>query len=481
MYGRDFEQHGPGTAPVCPFFRLSSDPEARALSLGRDRVCRAGQNQAIAIDWQASYCLDAFHECPLYLTTRQARQQQAADQLLHLLHSGHEPPRLAPRPLRPAFEPPTTPPSVRSQATTPFWVRRPVLAVVATVVAVGGFWAGIALASGGPGSIVRPDSGSAERAAGSSPTQAYTLTTERPTPAPTSPPAPMTQLPPGTRLSLGSATRPQPPAPSPAPTTAPTPMSTATAPAPQTPAPAPSAAPAYQPPSGPPAPTPAPWPSPSTESGSQPAPSPGTNPVPTPMPMPTATPEPAPTPIPTPTPVPTSTPTPSPTPDPWDSVPPVARTGQPVSPNSVAALTAGMRRITVNGAELLGPYRLSIDGPYEALPYHAAVLFGQGSGYEHASLAVSAGDQIRRAIVVVEGFSNPGPVTPILRFSVNGLTLWEGISPFPHGDWGSVAWVIDDPSLLIGSSIRVMVSNAAPGTAQQEPWVAITTVTVYYE
>lgn len=197
------------------------------------------------------------------------------------------------------------------------------------------------------------------------------------------------------------------------------------------------------------------------------------------MPRPTATPEQAPTP--TPTPVPTSTPTPSPTPDPWDSVPPLARTGQPVSPSSVAALTAGMRQVTVNGAELLGPYRLSIDGPYEALPYNAAVLFGQGSGYERASVSVSAGDQIRRAIIVVEGFSNPGPVTPILRFSVNGLMLWEGISPFPHGDWGSVAWVIDDPSLLIGSSIRVMVSNATPGAAQQEPWVAITTVTVYYE
>ncbi len=130
---------------------------------------------------------------------------------------------------------------------------------------------------------------------------------------------------------------------------------------------------------------------------------------------------------------------------------------------------------------MLGPYRVSIEGPYEGLPYHAAVLFGQGSGYEHASLAVSAGDQIRRAIIVVEGFSNPRPVTPMLRFSVNGLTLWEGISPFPRGDWGSVAWVIDDPSLLIGSSIRVMVSNASPGEPQHEPWVAITTVTVYYE
>lgn len=140
-----------------------------------------------------------------------------------------------------------------------------------------------------------------------------------------------------------------------------------------------------------------------------------------------------------------------------------------------------MRQVMVNGAELLGPYRLSIDGPYEALPYHAAVLFGQGSGYEHASLNVSLGKPAQRAIVVVEGFSNPGPITPILRFSLNGLTLWEGISPFPHGSWGSVAWVIDDPSLLIGSSIRVMVSNATPGAAQQEPWVAITTVTVYYE
>lgn len=162
-------------------------------------------------------------------------------------------------------------------------------------------------------------------------------------------------------------------------------------------------------------------------------------------------------------------------------MPPAARTGQYVSPSSVAALTVGMRQVTVNGAEMLGPYRLSIDGPYEALPYHAAVLFGQGSGYELASASVSTGDQVRRAIIVVEGLSNPGPVRPTLRFSVNGLTLWEGLSPFPVGDWGSVAWVVDDPSLLIGSSIRVTLSNVSPGAAQEEPWVAVATVTIYYE
>uniref|UniRef100_A0A831X247 Tat (Twin-arginine translocation) pathway signal sequence domain-containing protein n=2 Tax=Thermorudis TaxID=1649508 RepID=A0A831X247_9BACT len=465
--------------PVCPFFRLSSDPEARALSLGRDRVCRAGHKQAIAIDWQANYCLDAFHECPLYQATRQARQEQAAEQLLHLLHREREHVRAVPGPPRQAVQPLTAPPSTRRDSTTPFWVRRPVTAIVATVVAVVGFWAGIALASGGPGSIIRPGSEAGERSTSSNPAQAYTLTTERPTPAPTPPPPPALNPPPGTSLSLGSATRPQPPAATPNPGTAPAPAPPARDTV--TPEASPPPAPSYQqPPAVQPTPAPALWPSPSGESEPPPAPSPSTTPVPTPPPVFSATPEPPPAPAPTPTPVPTPTPTPSPTPDPWDSVPPAARAGQYVSPSSVAALTVGMRQVTVNGAELLGPYRLSIDGPYEALPYHAAVLFGQGSGYEHASLAVSAGDQIRRAIIVVEGMSTPGPVTPILRFSVNGLTLWEGISPFPHGDWGSVAWVVDDPSLLIGSSIRVTISNASPGAAQEEPWVAIATVTIYY-
>jgi hypothetical protein len=140
-----------------------------------------------------------------------------------------------------------------------------------------------------------------------------------------------------------------------------------------------------------------------------------------------------------------------------------------------------MRHVTVNGSEMLGPHRISVEGPFEGLPYHAAVLFGQGSGFERASLSVSAGDVIRRAVIVIEGSSNPGPVAPLLRFSVNGLTLWEGLSPFPYGGWGSVAWVIDDPALLIGSSLRVMLNQAGPGQPQQEPWVAITTVTVYYE
>ena len=159
----------------------------------------------------------------------------------------------------------------------------------------------------------------------------------------------------------------------------------------------------------------------------------------------------------------------------------MARTGQPVSPASLGGIMAGMRHVTINGSEMLGPHRIAIEGPFAGLPYHTAVLFGQGSGFERATLSVFAGDVIQRAIIVVEGSSNPGPVAPIVRFSINGLTLWEGLSPFPYDGWGSVAWVIDDPALLIGSSLRVMVSQASPGQSLEEPWIALTTVTVYYE
>jgi hypothetical protein len=106
------------------------------------------------------------------------------------------------------------------------------------------------------------------------------------------------------------------------------------------------------------------------------------------------------------------------------------------------------------------------------------VLFGQGSGYNSVTMTLQPSTAPRRLVIEINGMTGSG-ITPILRLAVNGLTIWEGISPFPTGSWQTIAWVVNDPSILISPAVHITVTMVTPGTVSTTPWVAISSMTVF--
>ena len=468
---------------ACPFFRLANDPEVRAVTLGQARQCVAGSKRVPDISWQAQYCLGNHQACPHFQQLQRRRQaNRAAQRTATLPLSGpaaavtlHS---HAARSRPAAQQPPSAGWIGQVRRWLPRWLHRPASAVVIAVCATLGLWVGIALAGGIPGVLVRPGG---ENASGNvRTTQAYTLTTERVTPTPTPiPPAPAQP----SHLTLSArtpvviiqqpaqaATR---PAASPVTATATAPNSTSQAGA-TTPVPVVANAPATSAPVSAPVVT-QPVASNAAVPASQPTPvATPVNATPTPLP-PTPTPVP---PTPTPQPTPTPTPSPTPTPDPWTQIPAQAQAGQPVAAAVVAPLVQGMRAASVNGANLVGPYRPAQDGPFPGGPQNGGVLFGQGSGYNSVTMTLQPGTPPRRLVIEINGMTGSG-ITPILRLAVNGLTIWEGISPFPTGSWQTIAWVVNDPSILISPAVHITVTMVTPGTVGTTPWVAISSMTVF--
>lgn len=472
--------------PACPYFRLLADPETHALSLSQQRLCRANQRPLPDLAWQASYCLASYESCPHFRSARgqptlaagtlllellaqqQIENEQAQRQSQHtstvMSSSQRAIPGMIHRTARTrtsTTEPPELPGRFNEL------IRRPIAVAVTIAALIGGLWAGIVLAGTLGGN--RPTVDAGQRLTASAP--AFTIRTERATPTPSPFPAPA-QLPQLPGLSVSRATPPTPtpaPRPSPTPKLEPTPTLIPTTTPPTTTSPTPSSA------IVPVAPAPTPVtsrPSPVLEQER--------NPSFEPTPTPTVWPWPSPTP--TPSPIPTPTVIPSPTPDPWQALPPMARAGQPVPVPTVAGLLGTMTMFPFPGNGLAGTAPASVGATAElGLPTNAGVLYGLQSGASNGRIWLNTPTPARRLVIVAEGMTNPGQLLPVLRIGINGLTVWEGTSPFPHGEWGTVAWVIDKPYLLDSSQLQVSFSLATPGELGTEPWVAWATVTIYVQ
>ncbi|MFN3336594.1 MAG: Tat (twin-arginine translocation) pathway signal sequence domain-containing protein [Thermomicrobium sp.] len=471
--------------PACPYFRLLADPEAHALSLGQQRLCRADHRPLSDVAWQASYCLGSYERCPHFRNAHGQPTRAAGIHLLDLLAQQIQHEQATPQsPRTPSLRsssdergiPWTSPKHLGLTARLTELVRRPLAVAVTTAALLGGLWAGITLAGTLGGN--RPTADAGQRVTTSAPV--FTIRTERPTPTPTPFPAPaqLLQLP---GLSVSRATPPQTsvcppgdfcaptptPAPQPSPTSTrkPTPTATLTATLPVATSPVPSS------PLVPVAPAPTPmtsWPSPvPVERG-----------TPTPEPNPTPTVGPWLSPTPTPSPIPT--PTPSPTPDPWQALPPMARAGQPVPVATVGELLGAMTAYPFPGNGLAGSAPASSGATAELrLPENAGVLYGLQSGASNGRLWLNTPTPAQRLVIVAEGMTNPGQLMPVLRIGINGLTVWEGTSPFPRGEWATVAWVIDKPYLLDSRQLQISLSLATPGEFGTVPWIALATVTIY--
>ncbi|MBO9350252.1 MAG: Tat (twin-arginine translocation) pathway signal sequence domain-containing protein [Thermomicrobium sp.] len=468
----------PQRPPACPYFRLLVDPEAHALSLGEQRVCAADHRPLTDLAWQASYCLGSFDQCPRLRLARGEPDPQPGSYLLDLLASqrvwtpagiGSVGPTGGTAPAAGAsLVGSRTGPTVALRQRLIELTRRPLAVAVLTCALLGGLWAGIALAN----SLVtnRPAVDAGQRTVTSAP--AFTLRTDRPAPTPTPLPAPA-QLPGLPVLSASRASTPTPtPVPRPSPTVTPTHESMPT-PSPalaSTPSPAVVApnAPVVPPRTSPPSvtPTPVPHREPTPEA------------TPTVWPWPSVSPPVAATPVLTATP----SPTPSPTPDPWRDLPPMARMGQPVPVASIGGVFGTLTPYAFAGNNLAGAAPADSDAvAHLSLPATAAVLYGTQSGASQGRIWLNPSSSVQRLVLVAEGMTNPGSLAPVLRIGINGLTVWEGVSPFPRGEWGTFAWVIDKSQLLAGSQLTISLSLATPGDYGTEPWVALATVTVFVD
>ncbi len=470
----------PQRRPACPYFRLLVDPEAHALSLGEQRVCAADHRPLADLAWQASYCLGSFESCPRLRLTRGEPEPQPGSYLLDLLASQRAwtPAGMGSVGLTGGTAPAAGAAFVRSQRGPTAALRqrlidltrRPLAVAVLTTALLGGLWAGIALAN----SLVtnRPAIDAGQRTVTSAP--AFTLRTDRPAPTPTPLPAPA-RLPGLPVLSASRASTPTPtPVPRPSPTVTPTrePTSTPSPAVTATPSPAAVAptAPVVPPRTSSPAVTPTPVPQ--LELSPTPVATPTESPWPSVGPPVAAIPEPTATPLPSPT----------PTPDPWRDLPPMARVGQPVPVASIGGILGTLTPYPFAGNALAGAAPADSDAvAHLSLPATAAVLYGTQSGASQGRIWLNPSSPVQRIVLVAEGMTNPGSLAPVVRIGINGLTVWEGVSPFPRGEWGTFAWVIDKSQLLAGSQLTISLSLATPGDDGTEPWVALATVTVYVD
>ena len=160
----------------------------------------------------------------------------------------------------------------------------------------------------------------------------------------------------------------------------------------------------------------------------------------------------------------------------------MARIGQPVPVASIGGLLGTLTPYAFAGNALAGAAPADSDAvAHLSLPATAAVLYGTQSGSSMGRIWLNPSGPVQRLVLVAEGMTNPGSLAPVLRIGINGLTVWEGVSPFPRGEWRTFAWVIDKSQLLAGSQLTISLSLATPGDYGTEPWVALATVTVYVD
>ncbi len=141
-----------------------------------------------------------------------------------------------------------------------------------------------------------------------------------------------------------------------------------------------------------------------------------------------------------------------------------------------------MTAYSFSGSELAGtaPPTTGVAAE-EHLPATVGILYGLDSSWSSGRVWINTPSSPRRLIIVAEGLTSPGPITPVLRIVINGLTVWEGTTPFPRDGWATMAWVIDKPQILAAPYLQIALTLGVPGSETSEPWVAIATFTVYAE
>ncbi|HET7035010.1 MAG TPA: serine/threonine-protein kinase, partial [Thermomicrobiaceae bacterium] len=233
-----------------------------------------------------------------------------------------------------------------------------------------------------------------------------------------------------------------------------------------------------------PAPTPTPTPKPSpTPTPVPPTPTP-VPPTPTPVP-PTPTPvPPTPTPVPpTPTPVP-PTPTPQPTAKPQPTNPPGTPPPGTFAPADQfnGALANYPKEVQLPGTALQGAYPAGQGGIQNAPPGTVA-LFSQASGYGTGQVQfnLERSDAIPGVLLEITGMDDVDRDKVPIRIKLNGVTVWEGKSPFANGQWGSYAVILQDVSPIKDGTNTVTIENTGSrGNLGVAPWILIQEVTVRY-
>lgn len=217
-----------------------------------------------------------------------------------------------------------------------------------------------------------------------------------------------------------------------------------------------------------------------------PKPTATSTPTPTPTPQPTATPTPTPTPTPEPTATPTPTPSPTATPEPATptptlppNTPPV---GTPVSPAVIAPFVANAARVTLSGTDLNGAWDPTKQSGFQGnIPQGAVLLFGGQSDFSTGTATFDIKQQPGRFIAIeIRGMDDDLQAKTPLKITLNGVTVWQGSSPFPNGALGDQAWLITERLLKTSGNTLTIGNISQQGNEAQRPWELIQQVIVYY-
>jgi hypothetical protein len=115
----------------------------------------------------------------------------------------------------------------------------------------------------------------------------------------------------------------------------------------------------------------------------------------------------------------------------------------------------------------------------------ATWVYGQGSGYSSMA-ATFIVDQAAPGVarLTIEGMDSEDRAKSPLRIGINGITLFEGASPFPNDDlpldtgrWAALPLEFDAASLRPGVN-TITITNLSQGTVGLPPFVALDYVVI---
>jgi tRNA A-37 threonylcarbamoyl transferase component Bud32 len=135
---------------------------------------------------------------------------------------------------------------------------------------------------------------------------------------------------------------------------------------------------------------------------------------------------------------------------------------------------AGEQRAQIGDESFVGDY--PSDGEYHGRS--ASWVYGQGTAFNTMSAAFSlvSPDANVPARLEMVGLDGENPLSNGTRISINGVTIYEGPSPFPNdtccggsgpGNWGAVAF--DIPAGVLGLDNTLTVSNLEPTDCTECP------------
>ena len=110
-------------------------------------------------------------------------------------------------------------------------------------------------------------------------------------------------------------------------------------------------------------------------------------------------------------------------------------------------------------------------------------LFSQASGYGTGQVQfdLERSNDIPGVLLEINGMDDVDRSKVPIRIQLNGVTVWEGDSPFPNGQWGSFGVILQDVSPLKNGSNTVTIENTGSrGALGVAPWILIQEITVRY-